>query len=133
MGNYVSFSNEPTTLHTENDNIRIRHVYETKVGGCVLDTTDFPDSVIESGHVVIYNSSTGVFKPMPITGTPKAYGTLPNGYSYYGFVIASTLTSTPAVGVVTRGSVNPAAFKYSISGIENALKTALPHITFVTD
>lgn len=133
MGNYVTLNGDTTNLHTEDDNVRIRHVYETKIGGCVLDTTDFPDSVIESGHVVIYNSTTGVYKPMPITGTPKAYGSLPNGFAYFGFVIATVPTSMPAVGVVTRGSVNPAAFKYAITSIESAIKTALPHITFVTD
>jgi len=133
MGNYVNLSNEPITLNTENDNIRITDIIETKIGGAVLDTTDFPDSVIEAGHVVIYNATTGVYKPMPITGTPKAYGSLPANFAYFGFVIGTVLTKNPAVGVLTRGRVNPAAFKYPITSIESALKTALPHITFVTD
>lgn len=133
MGNYVNLSGEAITLNTEFDNVRITNVIETKVGGCVLDTTDFPDSVIESGHVVIYNATTGKYRPMPITGDPKAYGSLPAGFAYFGIVIASTLTKTPAVAVLTRGRVNPAAFKYKIDSIASALKTALPHITFVTD
>ena len=133
MGAYVNLGDEGKILNTEMDNVRITNILETKVGGVVLDTTDFPDSVIESGHVVIYNATTGVYKPMPITGTPKAYGSLPSNFAYFGFVIASTLTKTPAVSVLTRGRVNPAAFKYAITSIESALKTALPHITFVSE
>lgn len=133
MANYVNLSGEGFKLNTENDNIRITNIIETKVGGAVLDTTGFPDSVIESGHVVIYNPTTGVFKPMPITGTPLAYGSKPEGFSYYGIVISTQLTKTPTVGVLTRGRVNPAAFKYSISSIASDLKAALPHITFVED
>lgn len=133
MANYVDLSGEEKHLNTELDNVRITNIIETKVGGAVLDTTDFPDSVIESGHVVIYNATTGVYKPMPITGTPKAYGSLPAGFAYYGLVISTQLTKTPTVGVLTRGRVNPAAFKYAITSIASALKTALPHITFVED
>lgn len=133
MANYVTITNEPIKLNTENDNIRITNIIETKVGGAVLDTTDFPDPVIESGHVVIYNATTGKFRPMPITGTPKAYGSLPANFAYYGIVISTQLTKTPTVGVLTRGRVNPAAFKYPITSIASALKAALPHITFVED
>ena len=133
MANSASLNSGKTELITENDNIRIRHVYETKVGGVTLDVTDFPDATIESGHLVIFNSTTGVYKPMPITGTPLAYGSLPSGFAYFGFVIATVLKSSPFVGVVTRGSVNPAAFKYPITSIASAVKTALPHITFVED
>lgn len=136
MANYVNITNDGITLNTEWDNIRITDVIETKVGGAVLDTTDFSDTVIESGHVVIHNAETDTFRPMPLTTAQdgaKSYGTLPSGFTYYGFVIASVLTKQPAVGILTRGRVNPAAFKYSIATIESALKTALPHITFVTD
>lgn len=133
MANSASLNSEVTELMTENDNIRIRHVYETKVGGVTLDTTGFPDTTIESGHLVIFNSTTGVYKPMPLTGTPLAYDSLPSGFAYFGFVIATVLKSSPFVGVVTRGSVNPAAFKYPITSIASAVKSALPHITFVED
>lgn len=133
MANFASLNGGATELMTENDNIRIRHVYETKVGGVTLDTTGFPDTTIESGHLVIFNSTTGVYKPMPLTGTPLAYDSLPSGFAYFGFVIATVLKSSPFVGVVTRGSVNPAAFKYPITSIASAVKSALPHITFVED
>lgn len=127
---------ERTSFNTEWDNIRITNIIETKVGGAVLDTTDFPDSVIESGHIVIHNASTGAYRPMPIVtaqdGT-KSYGSLPTGFAYYGFVINTVLTKQPAVGVLLRGRVCPAAFKYKIDSIANAVKTALPHITFVND
>ena len=127
---------ERTSFNTEWDNIRITDIIETKVGGAVLDTTGFPDSVIESGHIVIYNATTGAYKPMPLVtaqdGT-KSYGSLPNGFAYFGFVIATVLTKQPAVGILTRGRVNPATFKYKIDSIATAVKTALPHITFVTD
>ena len=126
----LNLSDENVQINTSWDNVRITNIIETKVGGAVLDTTDFPDSVIESGHVVIYNPTTGVFKPMPITGTPLAYGSLPQGWNYYGFVIATVLTKRPAVGILTRVRVNAEAFKYIITSIATALKTALPHITF---
>lgn len=130
MATLLNLGDSNDKINTSWDNVRITNIIETKVGGATLDTTGFPDNVIESGHVVIYNPTTGVFKPMPITGTPLAYGSLPEGFSYYGFVIATVLTKRPAVGILTRGRVNADAFKYKITSIASALKTALPHITF---
>lgn len=130
MATYLNLSDEPVKLNTEWDGVRITNIIETKVGGAVLDVTGFPDNVIESGHVVIYNPTTKVYKPMPLTGTPLAYDSLPSGFQYFGFVIATVLKSRPAVAILTRGRVNADAFKYKITSIASALKSALPHITF---
>ena len=130
MATYLNLSDEPVKLNTEWDGVRITNIIDTKVGGAVLDVTGFPDNVIESGHVVIYNPTTKVYKPMPLTGTPLAYDSLPSGFQYFGFVIATVLKSRPAVAILTRGRVNADAFKYKITSIASALKSALPHITF---
>lgn len=131
MGNYVELNDDNVVLNSDRDSIVIRNIIETKVGGCALDVKDFTDSVIEAGHIVIFNPETGVYKPMPVD--EGEYGTLPEGFEYYGFVIASVLKKLPAVGVMTRGSVNPECMKYKLGAIEEAVKTALPHITFRAD
>lgn len=132
MATYLNLSDEPIKLNTEWDGVRITNIIETKVGGATLDVTGFPDNVIESGHVVIYNPTTKVYKPMPLTtsGGATVYDSLPSGFEYFGFVIATVLKSRPAVGILTRGRVNADAFKYKITSIASALKSALPHITF---
>lgn len=61
------------------------------------------------------------------------YAALPAGHAYAGILIASISTDRPFAGIMIRGVMNPAASKYSLSSIQSALSTALPHVIFQAD
>jgi hypothetical protein len=121
-------------VYTDKDSIVIKKHFDGYEGGRSLDVTGFTPNVISAGHVVIRETATGNFKPMPVTGDPaNAYGALPAGHTYAGIVRASQLTKTPMVGVMTQGTVNPNATPYPMATILAAVKTALPLIEFRAD
>lgn len=130
-GTTANLNNAPQTIDTGNDAIVIMKMLEDIPGGRTLDTTGFTPEVIPAGHLVIEQTSTGVLKPMPISG--NAYAALPAGHTYKGVVIASVLTAKPFVGVMVRGAVNKNASTYSITSILSAVATALPLIRFTQD
>jgi hypothetical protein len=67
------------------------------------------------------------------TVNTAAYVALPANHTYAGILIASILTTKPFAGILRRGTVNPAAAPYPVSGILAAVKTALPLIDFRED
>ena len=69
---YVDLNNEDQTVLTGNDNIVIQMVEDTKRGGASLNVTDFPLPYIPAGHVVIKETSSGEYKPMPCTAAALA-------------------------------------------------------------
>lgn len=97
-------------------------------GGRSLDTTGFTPKVIKAGHIIIKDTSSGDYKPMPIS--ESAYAALPADHEYAGVLVASILTAKPFAGIMTRGTVNISVSPYTISGILAAVKAALPHIDF---
>ena len=123
--------NSGTGMTTDNESIVIVDNFQSKRGGATLDVTGFTPEVIPAGHIVIKETATGEFKPMPVSG--DAYGTLPVGHTYEGVVIANTLTAKPMVGIMYRGTVNPNASAYDISSILTAVRAALPLIIFKAD
>ena len=130
---YADLTHEGREIVTEKDNVIIRQVLNAKVGGAVLDTTDFEGDTIYAGHLVIYDEENNVFKPMPVNEETKKYASLPAGFSYYGVVIASVRKAAPFVGVMTRGEVNSKAAYYNMDSIKTAVVKALPHIIFTHD
>jgi hypothetical protein len=58
---------------------------------------------------------------------------LPANHDYAGILIASILTKRAFAAILVRGTVNPAAAPYPMSGILAAVKTALPLIDFRED
>lgn len=99
-------------------------------GGKVLDTTGFADTHIVAGHGVIIETATGEYKPLP-AGDDAA---IPVGHTAAGVVIATVLTSKPAVGVMQHGVVNNAATKYSLSSaFQAATQTAGLGINYMKD
>jgi len=124
----ADLNNTPTTVDTGNDSIVIVNYLEGIIGGRTLDATGFTPAVIQAGHVVIKETATGDFKPMPINGA--AYAALPAGHTIEGIVVASVLTSKPFVGILVRGTVNKEACPYPIT---DAVKTALPLVRFIQD
>ena len=130
-GTTGNLANNPTNVDTSNDSVVIIANLESIPGGKTLDVTGFSPTTIPAGHLVIEETSTGVLKPMPVSGT--AYGSLPGSHTYKGVVIASVLTAKPFVGVMVRGSVNKNASIYTITSVLAAAQTALPLIRFTQD
>lgn len=99
-------------------------------GGKVLDTTGFSDTYIVAGHGVIQEDGTDNYKPLP-AGNDAA---IPVGHTAVGVVIATVLTSKPAVGVMQHGVVNNAATKYSLSAaFQAATQTGGLGINYMKD
>ena len=128
---YIDLTPNPTTtITTDKDNLVIKRILDVKEGGVIVDTTGYTEDVISAGHIVI--SLNGVYKLMPVSGT--AFDTLPENAVYEGFVVATTPTAYPAVGVLIRGTVNPAVLPYTATTAQlAAIKTALPTIIFETE
>lgn len=111
------------------DGIIIVDNFKSKRGGATLDVTDFPLPSIRAGHVIIKETATGEFKPMPLNGDADEYAALPGGHTYYGILINSILTAKPFAGIMFEGTMNdtiidPANGVFDISGIKAAVQTA---------
>jgi hypothetical protein len=122
---------EGTTYSTGNDNIVIVDVFASIRGGRTLDVTGFTPTVIKAGHLIIQETATGEFKPMPVSGS--AYAALPAGHTYAGVLINTILKSKPFAGILTQGTVNHVAGPYTITTILAAVKAALNLIDFRAD
>lgn len=129
----ANLNNDGEQIITGNDSIVIKLNLESINGGRTLDTTGFTPEVINAGHVLIQETATKIFKPMPLNGGATAYGTLPAGHTYAGILIASILTAKPFAGILVRGTVNPVAAPFDIATIQAAVQTALPLIQFRED
>lgn len=127
----VDLRNADLSVDTSKDGVVIVDVFQSIRGGRSLDTTGFTPTVISAGHIVIMETATNEYKPMPVSGS--AYAALPGGHVYAGVNISSILTKRPFSGIMVRGTVNHVAGPYTISSILAAVKTALPLIDFRAD
>lgn len=130
---YANLTNTPETAISEKDSIVIQLNLETIAGGRTLDTTGFTPTVINAGHVIIRETSTGNHKPMPLNGGATAYAALPAGHTYVGVLVASLLTTKPFAAIMVRGTVNIVASPFDPSSILSAFSTAVPLIRFTQD
>jgi hypothetical protein len=110
------------------DSVTIMNYIEGIPGGRSLDVTGFAPKAIRAGHVVIKETATDNYKPMPVSG--DVYDALPAGHTIEGVVVASVITKEASVGIMVRGSVNQAASPYPVT---DAIKQALPLIRFTQD
>lgn len=133
MAELGNLTNAPIEVVTDNDNIVIKKYIDGYEGGRTLDTSGYALPVIKAGHIVIRETATGVCKPMPLDSENKAYTSLPSGYEYMGIVVATKLTERPFVGILTNGTVNPAAAPYPYDTVLSDLKAALPQVEFRKD
>lgn len=117
---------------TGHDSIVVRHYGDCIKGGKVLDVTGFTGE-IKAGHVIIMETATETYKPMPVSN--GAYASLPNGHEYKGILISTVLVSNPFASILTDGEVNDSAdvLPYDIAGIKAAFKAAVPTIRFDHD
>lgn len=81
---YTDLTNDKELVDTGNDSIVIVRNLESIQGGRSLNVAGFPLSVIRAGHVIIKETSTGDFKPMPInvTGSVATLGAITPGSEY---------------------------------------------------
>ena len=112
------------SVDTTNDTVVIAKNLETVAGGRTLDVTGFGDTEISAGHVIIKETATGEYKPLPVTGT------LPGGHTYAGILVASIKTDKALAAIMVRGTVNEAYAKYAIPA---GAKTALSLINFISE
>lgn len=127
----VNLNNNSEQIDTSLDSIVIVENFETIRGGRSLDVTGFTPTVIKAGHVIIKETATSEYKPMPISGS--AYAALPSGHEYAGILVATILTAKPFAAIMVRGTVNHVAGPYTITSILSAVKTALPGVFFRAD
>ena len=131
MSTTANLATQGAGYDTGNDTIVIVKVLEAIPGGKTLDVTGFSPEVIPAGHLIIEETSTGVLKPMPVSGA--AYTALPASHTYKGVLISTILTAKPFAGILVRGTVNKNASFYTIASVLTAVKTALPLIRFTQD
>lgn len=122
------------------DGLVVVNNYTSKRGGTSLDVTGFAPLNIRAGHVIIKETATGNFKPMPVTGTgaSTAYGTLPANHTYAGHAVNTVLTARAMVGVMYQGEINDLVIDaangiYDLTSIKTALKAALPQMMYTGD
>lgn len=127
----ANLHNTGEQIDASQDGIVIKQHADGYQGGRTLDTTGFTPTVIKAGHVIIKETATGEFKPMPISGSD--YAALPADHEYAGILAASILTAKPFAAIMTKGTVNPNAAPYAYTAILSAFKTAVPHIEFRAD
>jgi len=133
MAEFGTLNNQSKEIITSNDNIVVKKYIDGYEGGRTLDTTGYLLTVIKAGHVVIVETATKKFKPMPINAGKTAYDTLPASHTYAGIVVATVPTDRPFVGILTNGTINPKAAPFAYDSILTALKTACPQIEFRED
>lgn len=62
----VNLNNDTEKIITGDDNIAIVRIFSTKRGGTSLDVTGFIPNVINAGHPIIKETSSGNYKPLPV-------------------------------------------------------------------
>ena len=130
---YVELDNEGDSIDTGIDSVVIVDNFQSVRGGRSLDVAGFTPKVIQAGHMIIKETATGNFKPMPVNAQQNAYAALPADHTYAHVLIASILTKKAMAALLVRGTVNPAACPYPMATILDAVKEALPLIDFRED
>lgn len=130
MSTTADLNEDGNIIDTGNDSIVIVRHLDSIRGGRTLNVTGFAPKVINAGHLIIKETSTGDFKPMPIASGGTAYDTLPSGHTYVGVLIASILTKRPFASILTNGTVNDVASPFTPPA---GAITALTQIQFRAD
>jgi hypothetical protein len=125
----IDLTNEPRELLTGNDNIVIVDNLQSIRGGRSLDVSGFNPEVIKAGHVIITETATGEYKPMPVTedGAIATLGAVAGGtgyttgtYSNVALTGGSGSGATANITVNSSGVVTAAALASSGRGYKEA-------------
>ena len=133
MGAIADFSKEERTIMSGMDSVVIRKYIAGIIGGRTLDMTGFKGSVIKAGHIVIRDTDSDTYKPMPVNSGDTGYDSLPESHEYVGVVVCSKPASEPLVGIMYAGEVNDVASPYPVDSIKSAINTVLPMLVFMHD
>ncbi|MDQ6482228.1 hypothetical protein [Dyadobacter sp. LHD-138] len=120
-------------VNTGKESIVIKLALDGIEGGRSLNVTGFGPAVIQAGHVIIQDTVSKDYKPMPLATNDTVYGTLPTDHVYVGVLRSSVLKATPMAGILTNGTANPEATPFSMTTILAAFKTAVPFIAWRAD
>lgn len=126
----TKLNKEGTGFDAGIDAVTIVNYIEGITGGRSLDVTGFAPEAIRAGHVVIKETASGNYKPMPVNSAGDAYEAPPGGHTIEGVVVSSVVTDKAMVSIMVRGTVNSIASPYPVTA---AIKNALPLIRFVQD
>lgn len=137
----TNLSSTTTTISDGKDGLVVVNNYTSKRGGTSLDVAGFAPLNIRAGHVIIKETATGNFKPMPVFNDPDSgfqYGPLPAGHTYAGHAVNTVLTAKAMVGVMYHGEINDLVIDaangiYDLASIKTALKAALPQMMYTGD
>ena len=129
----TNLMNGRTEVITGNDNVVIVDNFQSIRGGRSLDVTGYTKDMIHAGHVIIMETVTKEYKPMPLNAAGTDYDALPAGHEYAGILIASILTKRAFAGIMVRGTVNHAAAPFPMGAILADVRAALPLIDFRED
>lgn len=124
MAVQVNLVDETINVDNSKDSIVIIENIASIKGGKSLDTTGYALPVLNAGHVIIKETATGNYKPMPLASGNAAYDALPAGHTYVGILIATILTKRPFAGVMLEGYVNEPASPFPVATIKSAFMTA---------
>lgn len=115
------------------ESVLIRRMGGRIIGGCILNLSEWTDSVVKGGHVIIMKETDGImdYKPNPVEG--DKFSAIPTGWEYAGVLVRSASKSDPRAAVQYDGEINDKAMPYAIDDIKDALKTALPSLYFMHD
>lgn len=115
----------------DTDPIVIRNYVGGTKGGKVLDVNGFTEEYIRAGHVIIRETATDTYKPMPVAD--GAYAALPESHEYAGVAYATKSVAEPFVAIMYAGTVNDVASPFPVDGIKAALLAAVPTLVFNHD
>jgi hypothetical protein len=112
----VNLSNSAAVYGDGNDSIAVVDCFQTIRGGFSLDTTGFTPTVIKSGHAIIRSTTTGQYKPMPVTGlaSVSSLGVVTPGSAYTPTAPGSSVTY--AAVALTGGTGTGATANITVTG-----------------
>ena len=126
----VDLTNQGVHIDTSLDNVVMPKVLTTIPNGRTLDVSDFKESVIKGGHLLIKKSGEALYKPMPVEG--EKYAALPEGFEYAGFQYGSVLKTRPFGAISKNCQYVTEAAPYALDTVLEDVKKALPKVEFIT-
>lgn len=129
MSNYADIAKE-ATLQTD-DIVVVKHLAGIP-GGRTLDLTVYTNpkdgtASVRAGHLIVKNTTTGVFAPLSVTQEGK-YAAVPATSELIGVLEYSVTKEDPRGAILTAGQVNGKALPYELP--EDG-KAKLPRIEFL--
>lgn len=103
----TNLNNGTVNASPSRDSIVIIDNFQSIRGGASLDATGFPADAIEAGHVIIQETSSKNYKPMPVVGSGAiaSFGALTAGSGYTNDGTYTGVSLTGGTGTGAKGTV----------------------------